>query len=454
MRGGAGVVLRAGVRGTAAAVLAAACALPGTARATTPGPGAAWAPDGRPITGATSRVGAPLLTPGHTYRDTIAKGASRFYAVRLGSTQETGGSVAEPATTYLSAFAVPRPGSTVGLFAGLTLRLMTPGGTLCDSYDADVTGVNATAPVGGAVRRPGAAADVCQAAGTYLLQVERKSTASSSDDVWPLDVRYMVEPALGAPPPGAPAVPTYAPADPAPPTGLPVPVAGEPGMDGSGTRLPGTGVYTDRVPAGQTRYYRVPLYWGQRLSVTADFGGTTVTRAGGLAADGVDLALFSPARGYVTGQSLSYAGHAAAITAQTPRVLYDNRLSSDSRVNSAAVAGWYYVKVSVHPQVASFTSGDVPLTLRLRISGDREPAPHYLGDAAAAGFAVSSLPASVPTTAGSAVRSPAAKRSGGKPVLSASARRPAGYGALGLAAIFLTWPTVWLLRGRRPSDRA
>lgn len=435
----------------AGAALAAALALPGTACAA-PGAGpASWIPDGRAVLGTASGSGAPVLRPDVSYRDTLAKGRTNYYAVHLGSTRETGGADAAPVTSYLSAFAVPRSGSHVSFLDGITLRLETSGGTVCDSYDAHFDGDDATEPVGGLVRRPGAAADACQAAGTYLLAVERDSAASSSDDVWPLDLRYLSEPALASAPAvsGTAPVPTYAPATPAPLTGTSSPVTGSASMDGTGTRLPGTGVYRDRLVPGQTAYYRVPVDWGQRLYVTADFGDATLTQGTAFAADGLRAALFSPARGFVDGETISYNGLRTGIDTQTPEIRYANRLSSDSRVNSAAVAGYYYLQVSLHPAVAGFTSGGVPVTLRLRVTGAARPAPDYRGDAAAAGFAVPGVHAA----SSAANPAPAARRSAGGVVLGASVRRPVAYGALGLAVVFFVWPTVWLVRGRRRTDR-
>ncbi len=430
-------------------MLAGLLALSGTAAGATP-PGTApagWVPRGTAVSGTAGAAGAPVLRPDTGYVDTIAKGRTRTYAVHLGATRDDSGGDAYPATGYLSAFAVPRPGSRVGFLDGLTLRLSTPAGVLCDSYDARFTGQDATAPVGGVVRRPGAAGGVCEAAGTYLLTVRRVSAASSGDDVWPLDLRYLSEPAVAAGKPSGPtAVPTYDPDDAAPPRGPSRAVDGAPGMDGTGAVLAGTGVYGDRLAPGQTVFYRVPLAWGQRLSVTAGFGSATVTRADGFAADGVRVALFSPARGYVDGQNVSYDGRAVSLGAQTPAIAYLNRLSSDSRLNAAAVAGGYYLEVSVHPAVAGFTAGGVPVTLRVRVSGRAGPGPHYRGDLAAAGFAVpegARSAVAAPTGSGPATRGRAVRRRDG------TARAPLAYGAFGLAAVFAVWPTVWLLRARR-----
>lgn len=439
---------RTGVLRAAAVALAVAFAGAGPAAvAASGGPYALWVPGGSEVTGTASAAHAPLLTPGSTYHDSLAKGQTKYYAVRLAAIPDASGTSGAAAaatpdvgtvTSYLSAFAVPRPGTRVGFLDGISLSLKAHDGTLCDYYDARFAGAGATAPVGGVVRRPGTSDEVCREAGRYLLSVERESAASSGDEVWPLDLRSMAEPALAAAPAAGP-VPTYDPVTAPPGTSEPVPVVGGAGMDGDGVRLTGRGAYRDHFAPGQTRYYRVPVDWGQRLSATADFANATTTENGQLTAAGLRLAVYSPARGYVDGESASYTGQAASIDAQTPAVAYDNRLSHDSRVNAAAVAGWYYVEVSLHPDVARYTSGGVDVTLRLQVSGTARPGPHYRGSALAAGFGVGG-PA--PRTV-----APAGSPAGG--ALGGSVRRSVAYGAFTLAAVFFVWPTVWLLRGSR-----
>ncbi len=449
---------RGGPRGAAVAVLTALLAAAAPAAMAAPeGAVQGWTPAGTSVRGAPSGTGAPVLAAGSTYRDTLAKGATKYYAVQLGAVSNRGGTAGGGAsdtggalgavTSYLSAFAVPRPGSHVGFLDGITLRLQTADGTICDSYDARFAGDDASAPVGGLVRRPGAADDVCRTAGRYLLSVRRESAAGSDGDVWPLDVRYMAEPGLATLPAVRP-VPTYSSASPAPGAGAGAParVTGAAGMDGTGLRLPGNGLYLDHLEPGVTRYYRVPVDWGQRLSATAEFGDATVTGSGGFSVSGLRVAVFSPARGYVDGQPASYTGRHTAVSAQTPEVDYDNRLSSDSRVNASAVAGWYYVQVSLHPAVAQFTTGGVDVTLRLKVAGAARPGPDYRGSLAAAGFGVfgpapkvTGLSRVMPVTAGTA---PA-----GHPV-----RRAGSYVAFGLAAVFLVWPTLLLRRARRAVD--
>ncbi len=435
----------------AAAVGADATASPGPASGTPQGGTAApgdggWVPDGSPVHGAPQAVGAPLLTAGQDYRDTLAKDQVRYYAVRLAATGDTAG----PATAYLSVFAVPATGSHVSPFDGLTLHLLAPDGTLCDYVTPRFTGADDTAPVGGVVRRPGVVDSVCRTAGTYVLQVQRDSAVASGADVWPLDLRYVAEPALAAPPAAGPA-PTYSAAPAAPPAGRGTPVTGAASMDGTGTRLPGPGVYRDTLGPGETRYYRVPVGWGQRLLATASFGASPAARAGAFVADGLGLALYSPVRGAVDAGAQSWTGHAADLDAQTPVVLYANRGSGDTRVHSAALAGYYYVAVTLHPALASAGSGDVPVTLRLQVTGSALPAPHYAADPSAGGLAAPGRSVASPgATAAGGSGSPAPGTANGA---ASSVRRPVAWGAFGAAGVLTVWPTVLLVRRRRTVSR-
>ncbi|MBY8888128.1 hypothetical protein K7472_25290 [Streptomyces sp. PTM05] len=404
-----------------------------SARAASTDAGAAatpvWVPDGVEVHGSAGPGDPPRLETGRAYRDGLAKGESKYYAVRLDAAS----------TAYLSVFAVPRPGSRVSFIDGVSLRLLSSGGALCDAYDARFGADDATAPVGGAVRRVAGADGPCHGAGTYLLVVERDSAGTSSGDVWPLDIRFMNEPgvagagASGAAAGGGAGSPEGFVSSPPPTvTTAPRPLSGAVAMDAA-ARVPGTGVYTDRLAPGVTHYFRVPVDWGQSLSVTAAFGAAHVTRAGGFTGGGVSVTVYDPARGYAGGDAASYTGTSAAVTAQTPPVRYANRWSQDPRVNGSPVAGWYYVQVGVHPQVASYTSGTVPVTLRVAVSGAPQAGPRYVSALTGTGFGVTG------------VAVPGAGPSGtARPRL-----RALGYAALGAGTVLVAGIGAWVLRARR-----
>ncbi|MDF3290935.1 hypothetical protein [Streptomyces silvisoli] len=397
-----------------------ALALPGaSAEADTAPQG--WVPHGERISGTARSDTAPRLTAGHTYRDTLAKGGTKYYVVRLDARS----------SAYLSVFAVPPRGSRVGFLDGVSLKLSGRDGTPCDAYDARFGADGAVEPVGGAVVRTVKPTGSCQQAGDYLLSVQRVNAAASSAEDWPLDIRYMSEPPVTAV--GSGPVQSYTTATPPAVDGSPTPVTGDPDMDGGPARLPGTGVYQDHLAPGETHFYRVPVDWGQRLTATAEFANADTTGSGGFSTSGVRLVLYNPARGLVSDATAPYSGAQAAVTAQTPTVDYLNRESADVRVNSAPVSGWYYVQLSVHPDVAKYTTGGVDVTLRLAVTGTRQPGPRYAGDAGAAGFGVTAAPSS-------------ADGGGATPNRMLLA---VGYGGLGAGTLLVAGLAVWAVRSRR-----
>ncbi|MCQ4042163.1 hypothetical protein ACFOSC_14400 [Streptantibioticus rubrisoli] len=359
----------------AALAVLVALALPGASAAADTAP-QGWVPHGERISGTARSGSAPRLTAGHTYQDTLAKGGTKYYAIRLDARS----------SAYLSVFAVPPRGSRVGFLDGVSLKLSGRDGTPCDAYDARFGADGAVQPVGGAVVRTIRPDGGCQQAGDYLLSVQRVNAAASSAEDWPLDIRYMSEPPVSAVESGP--VQSYTTATPPVINGSPTAVTGAPDMDGDTARLPGSGVYQDHLAPGETHFYRIPVDWGQRLVATAEFANAGTTGSGGFSTSGVRLVLYNPARGLVSDATASYSGAQAAVTAQTPTVDYLNRDSTDVRVNSAPVAGWYYAQLSLHPDVAKYTTGGVDVTLRLAVTGTRKPGPHYTGDATSAGFGV------------------------------------------------------------------
>ncbi|MEU1624013.1 hypothetical protein ABZ746_01415 [Streptomyces sp. NPDC020096] len=404
----------------AALAVLVALALPG-ASAVADTSTAAWVPHGERIAGTAKSTTAPQLTAGHTYQDTLAKGGTKYYAVRLDALS----------SAYLSVFALPPRGSSVGFLDGVSLKLLGRDGTECDAYDARFGADGAVQPVGGAVLRTIKLDATCQQAGDYLLSVQRVSATASSAEDWPLDIRYMSEPpASGV---GSGPVQSYETATPPAVSGSPRPVVGDPDMDGGAARLPGTGVYQDHLAPGETHFYRVPVDWGQRLTATAEFANADKTGTGGFSTSGVRLVVYNPARGQVSGADASYSGAQAAVTAQTPTVDYLNRESADVRINSAPVAGWYYVQLSLHPDVARYTTGGVDVTLRLAVTGTPQPGPRYTGDAAKAGFGVTATAVAGGDGAGTPNRMLLA----------------VGYGGLGTGTALVAGLAVWALRARR-----
>jgi hypothetical protein len=326
-----------------------------------------WRPFGAGVDGATDASHAPALEVDRLYRDRVGPGETKAYKVRLDGAS----------SAYLSAFAVPGTGTSVGPLDGIKLELKSADDTLCDSYQAMFGARDAARPVGGYVSR-GAGTDAqCRRAGWFVLWVTRNSASVSGSGNWPLEIRYASEPGLI---PGA--------AQPRPASGYstasPTPLAGDSAVVDGGAGLDDavalrTGVWNDSVRPGQTLFYRVRADWGQRVALVADFGesGKDAEQTFGVSIARVEM--FNPMRGYVGEDTASYTGQRASAWLRTAPVSYGNRMDGRRAVAAARMAGWYYLAVSVDAKAAEFVKGAVPLTLRIDVTGKPVSGPAYAG---------------------------------------------------------------------------
>ncbi len=402
------------VAGAGAALLSAvwcATALPGTAHAAeTPQP-YAFADDVRTVAGTPSSTGSRALTPGSTYRSAIKHpgtgGTTRlYYRLELDAKD----------TVYVSATALPGLGSDVGFADGVRVSIEDANGFDCDSGSARFGASRSPRPLtASALRAAGPDESRCAAAGTYYVVVERTAASRSSissatekpstPESWDLELYVTSEPVLarrGATTPP----PTGDSGTPSPPAGPARPRAG--GSSFGTAKALDQGVWGDRVEPGHTRYYRVPVDWGQRLSATVEVGGARGRGIpGGIGgADGTDgsgrssgagasggtagreyvtaalvVSVFNPARGPVDDMDTAYDGRQKSTTLPTlPPVAYENRYAPIDRLAGARFAGWYYLAVSLDPDVGTqFGEGAVGLTLRVGVSGQRRAGPAYAG---------------------------------------------------------------------------
>src|SRR5207253_2599110 len=107
-------------------------------------------------------------------------------------------------------------------------------------------------------------------------------------------------------------------------------------------RALGAGVWSDSLRPGQTRYYRVPLDWGQQLGLGAELSAARRTKEYGSASDGLTVSLYSPYRALVDSKDAVYDGKQASVSLpRTAPVAYENRFSSDRNVDPVRMAGWY-----------------------------------------------------------------------------------------------------------------
>ncbi|MCM1965580.1 hypothetical protein [Streptomyces sp. G1] len=372
------------VRTAAVAALGAlglVAALPGAAGAAgTPQPVPSYrgAEGAQAVEGKPSTAGAPELKAGSVYKDAIAPG-ERYYRLRL-----DGGS-----SVYVSAVLQPPGSAKVSYGDGLEVDVLTPENRSCQSgagrasFGYDPVPISA---VGGRIMQEDAG---CQGDGTYYVKVTREMAKGGDPAAWPLELRVQREPKLGGSnaPTAAPSV--WPSASPTLPGSDAAPRAGGTGFNDA--RALGSGVWSDELRPGQTRFYRVPLDWGQQLGLAAELSAGQMTKDSGYASPGLSIALYSPYRSLIDSEDASYDGKQTGLTlARTPPVAYENRFASDRKLGAVRVAGWYYVAVTMAGKVGEFTQDavPVPLTLRTQIIGTPGKAPAYAEDLAAAGFGV------------------------------------------------------------------
>ncbi|WP_433890886.1 hypothetical protein [Streptomyces sp. CA-111067] len=423
---------------TAAAALLALAALQGRAAADgTPAAGdPTWAPSGKLLAGAANSADAPGMRPATAYRDTIGPGQTKFYALALDA----------KSSAYVSAFATPTMGSRVAYNDGLELKLQSADGSDCDSQSVHFGSDQDAHPVGTAVSRVIAPdASSCQEANAYTVRVTRVSDPASDPGIWPLELRFVSEPGLRAGASPRPA-PDFGSASPTPLiAGTPQQAHGGPSFETAAAVK--TGIWKDRVAPGETRFYKVPVDWGQQATVFSDFSTAPVKDDTQYIGDGVRLGCYSPVRALIDDSSHSYSGSAASLDYQTAPVAYANRTDDSEEVTMTSVAGWYYFAVTVHPDVSKAVSGPVPVTLRIDVKGTAQPAPAYVSDPGAAGIGLDAHDVSS-ADGGSHTASASGSSSSGT-----SGLRFVAFAAMGAGVVLLLTLAGWYGTARRRSRR-
>ncbi|MFJ8823862.1 hypothetical protein ACIREE_19020 [Streptomyces sp. NPDC102467] len=366
----------AGISAVAAgAGLCAVLALPGAAVGAGESAPYVYAKDAQKTRGTQDSTDAPRLSTGGTYRSSLGSGASgvAYYRVELDGA----------ANAYVSVVAVPptAPDVKVAYSDGITVTLQDHAGNRCDSERATFRSGAYPRPVAAAAERfvrPGGLR--CQSAGTYYVVVERKADADSTHETWGLELRVATEPGLvsAAPGEGPKAWPS---ASVQPPSGK---ATRRPGGTGFNDAVAlSAGVWKDDIRPGQSHFYRVPVDWGQQLFLDAELGSSAGDGSRrGLVSGALDMDLYNPARASVVAKGVSYAGDPTSATFDPlPPVAYENRYLMRGDQGAMRLAGWYYLKVTLNPAMASkFGDKESGLTLRVTVDGDERQAPDYVRD--------------------------------------------------------------------------
>ncbi|MEU6392426.1 hypothetical protein [Streptomyces sp. NPDC046939] len=327
------------------------------------------------VPSASNSTDAPRLRTGGTSRSSLGAGTSgaAYYRVELD----------RAANAYVSVVAVPPLGSGVRATYsdGISVTLQDRNGARCDSERATFRSGGYPRPVTATVERlvrPGALR--CQTAGTYYVVVERKTGADSTRETWGLELKVATEPGLVSPAPEQ-GPQTWPSASVRPPTRAGVRRAGGTGFNDAVALT--SGVWTDGVRPGQSHFYRVPVDWGQQLFVDAELGSSAGDGARRAVVTGaLDMELYNPARASIRAKQASYAGEpTSAAFDPLPPVAYENRRLMRDDQAAMRLAGWYYLRVSLDPAMASkFGDKASGLTLRITVDGEARRPPDYVRD--------------------------------------------------------------------------
>ncbi|WP_069170954.1 hypothetical protein [Streptomyces griseus] len=325
----------------------------------------------RTVQGTESGVDSPFLEKSAVYADTLGPGEKKYYRVRLD----------DSSNAFVSTVVAPPPGTEIGFTDGVRLSLTSTDGSKCGTDVSLTFGGESTRPVAGAVSRRMERDRNCQEAGEYLYAVEWTGPSEKAVEPWPLELTYMAEPGLkpGADEPRAPTGWSSG-GPPAPSTMTRKEAAGGTGFnDAAAVR---EGVWQDEIRPGESRFYRVPVAWGQQLFLRAQLAGSG-SGSSFFAVDGLRLELYNTARARVADKAVGYTGKPAGVEFGTAPAAYANRFAAETEAERAMhFQGWYYVQVTLGDRAREA----VPLRLDVDLRGTAQSGPPYDGDPAAAGF--------------------------------------------------------------------
>ncbi len=348
-----------------------------------------YAAVGTPIRGGAAPADAPAIGPGQ-YLDTYERGSPsasedgtvKYYAVEL-----------RPGDTpWFSATLAP-PAVRVEFLDALSVRvgLVDAAGQDCTSFSATSfeLGVFGKVVAQTAVLDSGAVGDrrwsePCKAGGKLYLKVTRVGDAFA-DQALPLELAFRLEP--GVSDPGPAAADDLEPQLPAPAAGTPAEIEGGTSFNDAPRLEPGT--YTETVGTGETRYYRVRLGWGQRLSYRV---GIPSQPGLDLQSGSLDAAIASPLReraeqsgGSDSGILVGGPNDQELSGSTVVPVRYANRDSRRVQAKAYALDGDYYLTLDFSYPIGDETPFAVPLTITVATEGPVEPGPTYTGDPATYG---------------------------------------------------------------------
>lgn len=397
---------------------------------------------GTPIRGGATPAAAPAIRPGQ-YLDTYEKGGkgagdigtTKFYKIAL-----------QPGDTpYASATLIP-PGFRVENITGFSVGIafVDADGVSCSSTDgfASTVGVFGKVVPQVAVAAPGPVGDdgwreKCSDGGPVYLKVRRGGNSYTTVQL-PVELAFRIELAITTPGPAA--APKLLPAVPAPAESATRPAEGGFSFNDAPQLQPGS--YAGSIVAGETRYYRVHLEWGQRLAyrlVVPAQAGFRIQEAA------LYVTLASPLRDRLeqsrdtrTYQLIGGTEDQTMSGSTAVPVRWSNRKGTFD-IRKYAVDGDYFVVLDASYPLSRPTL-TMPFRLTVATDGAVEPGPSYVTDP---------ISSASPTPAPSA--SPSTVASGGSGSQSGDSSIRWGGAAVGVLAVAAVVAGFVFRRRRRVS---
>ncbi|NEC64206.1 hypothetical protein [Streptomyces sp. SID9727] len=421
------------MRGALAVVAAvfAVAALPGQAYAAGAPGSYTYDPGAEPVGGADISAEATKLEPGGVYKSAIRSGKKLYYRLDLDA----------KTNAYVSAVVVPKAGGKVAYGDGIKLSVRDSSDDECSSQDAMFGSAQYPRPLAAYASRRIDEDGICQDVGTYYVLIERESKETSDQGEWGLELRYASEPELAKPSSGATTAPTAWPSASPPPPGAATDNTRRGGAGYYDATSLETGEWKDRIEPGQSLFYRVPVDWGQQLFATAELANSTSEKSA-YVSSALAVSLENPALGHVADVSpMSYAGKPISVPFDPlPPVAFRNRYDSSDDVRGMRFAGWYYLSVSLSPEVAKpYGQKPIALTLKISVKGEAGKSP-YKGDAGI--FAVTQGDKDAAREGQSGAQAAEAGSERGTMKLVAA-------GGIGVGTMLVLWLGAWTLIARR-----
>ncbi|MEV7194983.1 hypothetical protein AB0N81_24720 [Streptomyces sp. NPDC093510] len=347
----------------------------------------AFAEGAETVDGAPSNVEGHRLSAGKTYKSSLPRVGQRFYRLELRAEE----------SAYVSGTAVPKPESKVSYADGLEVSVQDADGNNCSPLEAEKARFGSSEsprPITAtAARRVGPDEKSCTGAGTYYVVVERTRASSPALEDWDLELHVASEPALRAESPTVPPE-SWNSAAPVLPSGERKQREG--GSSFNKARGLENGVWGADIVPGETLFYRVPVDWGQQLSVAAELGssgggvggaggsggaGRGTARGTGYVSSALVMSLANPVRAQVDDVDSAYDGkQKSTLLEPLPPVAYENRFALTDEIAAMRFAGWYYLSVHLSRDVAEkFGDAQLELTLRVDVDGSPRQGPSYAG---------------------------------------------------------------------------